>query len=98
MIARFVTWLRGRHQPPADAYPPFANDERPRPPADLLLEALRRPVARRRAASRPLGAEADKTARETDPTDPLWVRRLDSQIVVLPTLPGSGNRDRRSDG
>jgi hypothetical protein len=100
MIGRLRSWIRDRRaaRSAEETRRRFAALDERGPQADLLIDALRRPDSRRRKASRPLGAEADDAARAEQPGDPLWVRRLDSQIVIMPTLPGSGGPDRRADG
>jgi hypothetical protein len=101
MIGRLRAWIRDRRaaRSAEETRRRFAAVERrgPQQP-DLLLDALRHAEPRRRRASRPLGAEPDDATRMAEAEDPLWVRRLDSQIVIMPTLPGSGAPERRADG
>jgi hypothetical protein len=68
-----------------------------RRPSDPLLDALRRPPEGRRHASRPVGSPMEPQHGEPPADAPSWVRRLDTQIVILPTLPGTGAGARRSD-
>lgn len=101
MIGHLRAWIRERRAARAGEETPrrfaVAAGRGPQPD-DLLLAALRRAEPRRRRASRPLGAEPDDATRMAEAEDPLWVRRLDRQIVIMPTLPGSGGQERRADG
>lgn len=107
-IARIAKLGRGRSG--GDPEAPLEELDRRLPEQRILDTAARYPalgadsLGRHRGGStsaqmsEDAAASATTTPAERDAAEPAWVRRLDDQMVVMPTLPGARRLDRVHDG
>lgn len=98
----------GRRRPEEDPAAPPEEPDRRLPEQRILDTAARYPALRPGPTGRHRGgsttAQASEgtaasvtAAAEGDAEEPAWVRRLDDQMIVMPTLPGDRRPDRLDD-